>query len=386
MEMKPVFLLLLRLMQVLLCLPYKFVRSYKSCHSNTVKFKRSEGIDHFTKIVASCLLCLSAMQLVDDLVTTEIESTMEFLLISLHFLNQIGFMTITSYCIHQHRILKFASKSLLLILNNHQELSVADALLWILFTCPCVLIIFVVYPRFYASNIRNFIYLPLHAFRILLILFIPFFFNVGLYISNHYVRQWMTKLGNDISARVQQSSGSNARTKPNPHKDLDISLLLCHAGRITLTSEQVCRTFETFLRTRRTLQLLYCFCRLPMAVAVSIDLLELIFSVSGFTIMTAKMSDILFASNSFARIAMILTAPAGIQKSLREAEHLLRLLHVRVQAAAKPKIMAGIEVIETMPDFSIYGLFTLGPHAILPVLSTVATYVLVNYQASQSRL
>ncbi|KAF2367239.1 hypothetical protein FHG87_001997 [Trinorchestia longiramus] len=111
------------------------------------------------------------------------------------------------------------------------------------------------------------------------------------------------------------------------------------------------------------------------------DMMEIMLSLTNIAVgYVNKLGTWTFFFSSTIRIVCLLSSPAHLTNAVHEVRETLEMVDRRVDQPAKSKIQYVLETLKLMPKFSIYGVFSLGPHAFLPLLSTIITFAVVSFQ------
>ncbi|KAA0202955.1 Gustatory receptor 39 [Hyalella azteca] len=376
--LKSFFMLQLHLMRANMCLPCRFTTSPEK--PTDVKLQFSPFVQRASVLGISICCCISLTSMLETFARTKLCSIQSLVTLLVTLIYRLGYVVIIMHLVFKRRNLEEITNCLLKVISPQQTLTMTNAGLYLIIIIPSLSCAFIAYPIINRATkpVEWYMY-PIVINRDFLYPLCVIYFNITLQILSNFITR--------KTLQVFFSTAKMRRARIIKYKSLDrLKTRIRGRKSIQLDDSQTNSIIIGLELVERALNnLLNCF-RLPTATMVATDMVEIVYSSAD--IASGKHS--LWGSwpylvASIVRISINLSSPAQFKTAVHQVRETLLIIKRRVNKSSKPELTKALEIIDMLPSFSCYGLFTLGPHAFLPLLSTCITFALVSFQDMKDR-
>ncbi|KAA0188045.1 Gustatory receptor 33 [Hyalella azteca] len=375
--LKSFFMLQLHLLRANMCLPYRFTTSPGK--PTDVKLQFSPFMQRASVVGVCICCCVSLTSILDTFTRTKLRAIQSLISLLVVLIYHLGHIVIIMHLVFKRRNLEEITNCLLKVISPQQTLTMTATGLYLSIIIPSMTCIFIAYPIINrAEQLGQWSLYPNVINRDFLYPLCVIYFNITLQILSNFITR--------KTVQVFFSTAKMRRSRIIKYKSLDhLKTRLRGMKNIQLNDSQTSSMIIGLALVERALNnLLICF-RLPIATMVATDMVEIVYSSANIASGNNLLGSWPFILASIVRISINLSSPALLNAAVRQVRETLQIIERRVNQSAKLELAKALEIIDMLPSFSCYGLFTLGPHAFLPLLSTCITFALVSHQDMKDR-
>ncbi|KAA0202857.1 Gustatory receptor 25 [Hyalella azteca] len=375
--LKSFFMLQLHFLRANMCLPYRFTSSPGK--PTDVKLQFSPFMQRASVVGVCICCCISLTSILETFTVTKLRSIQNLISLLVLLIYRLGYVVIIMHLVFKRRNLEEITNRLLKVISPQQTLTMTATGLYLIIIIPSLFCVFIACPMLIRARqpVKWYKY-PIVINRDFLYPLCVIYFNITLHILSNFIAR--------KTVQVFFSTAKMRRSRIIKYKSLDhLKTRLRCMKNIQLDDSQTNSIIAGLELVERALNnLLKCF-RLPIATMVATDMVEIVYSAAYIAGGNHLWGSWPYLVASIVRISINLSSPAQFNTAVHQVREALLIIERRVNQSSKLELAKALEIIDMLPSFSCYGLFTLGPHAFLPLLSTCITFALVSFQDMKDR-